>query len=191
MIAELRQRREKLQGYLAALDTVIAFETDINALRIDGSAQTEKTKALAEYAAENNGGTEVASKAVTKTARVVSRTKLHRPAKAQVPRGSKPGTVSAAIRTLFAGTTETLTAQDVRKRLRTSNPELGDKVDSASVYLIDMATHGELRRDGAGVTAAYTRTSKLQAVRAAAKSPKEAAYQEFRSTVPMPAPVEA
>jgi hypothetical protein len=84
-----------------------------------------------------------------------------------------------AIREIVSGWSAAFGRDLLRKTIESKYPGL--KTETVSVYLIDMARRGELTREGTGKAAIYRR---LKLKGKFSVSEKEAAYQEFRKTIP-------
>jgi len=184
MINELIQRREKLQGYLVALDTVIAFETDINALRLD----TAPAKPVAEAAAQAD-----VDRVVDKAMHKPARRRSAKAAKSVVVRGGEKSP-RALIVNAISHLQEPFTMAHVRSWVMVDQPEAGKRIGKSTwgTTLYALREMGWITELGEKVDGrqAYKRGRHWPSG-GALKSAKEQAYQDFRSTVPVPAQVEA
>lgn len=183
MIEELKIRREKLQGYLTALDTVIAFETDINALRLDTAPANPVAGAAAQADVDR-----VVDKAMHKPARRRS-AKVE---KSVVVRGGEKSPRALIVKAI-SHLSEPFTLAHVRdwvqKHDAASADRIGKSTWSTTMYALrEQGWIGELGEKVDG-RQAYKRGRHWPSG-GALKSAKEQAYQDFRATVQVPVPVE-
>lgn len=176
LINELKTRRDNLLGYLGALDKVIQFEEDINALRVD---VPDPAQSLA-----------VASAATSSEPKPRAKRSNLKPI---VQRGGDKSP-RALIVNAISNLPEPFTMGHVRDWVTKHDPasagRIGRSTWGTTIYgLRELGWITELGEKVDNRTA-YKRGRGWPAG-GALKSAKEQAYQDFRATVHVPASVEA
>jgi hypothetical protein len=106
-----------------------------------------------------------------------------RMAPSRLPRSNAPGSrkLVDVMREMIAELKGEFSVTQLREMIEKAHPEMAKRLAATSVNLIDMASRGELHRQGAGRDAKYFQVKLKMPHRV------QQAYKAFRETVPMPA----
>lgn len=186
MIEQIEVRRRNLVDYLNALDTVLKFERDINALQLGATVSTTVAAEAVSSAQVDN---------LIKRVRLASvRRNAKRQELPQIVRRGGDKAPRAVIVNAISNLPEPFSMRKVREWVMAHDPESGRRIGKSTwgttIYALrELGWISELGEKVDNRTA-YKRGRHWPAG-GALKSAKEQAYQDFRATVPVPAQVEA